>query len=154
MRIERFIFQIFLLVDKTRQIEQTNTESTTGSTLADDVKTGSTHANSLSRPEVRRLVNKWKWSQPSYQGEQTEKFRTTNFWTNCIFYTWSNFFQNLAEQISYLTFFHLLKSPWLSNTVMPIPVRLGLLLWHCVILLNFRSTIEVPKFSKTSVAIL
>ena len=79
MRIERFIFQIFLLVDKTRQIEQTNTESTTGSTLADDVKTGSTHANSLSRPEVRRLVNKWKWSQPSYQGEQTEKFQITNF---------------------------------------------------------------------------
>ena len=79
MRIERFIFQIFLLVDKTRQIEQTNTESTTVSTLADDVQTGSTHANSLSRPEVRRLVNKWKWSQPSYQGEQTEKFQITNF---------------------------------------------------------------------------
>ena len=79
MRIERFIFQIFLLVDKTRQIEQTNTESTTGSTLGHGVKTGSTHANSLSRPEVRRLVNKWKWSQPSYQGEHTEKFQITNF---------------------------------------------------------------------------
>ena len=70
MRIERFIFQIFLLVDKTRQIEQTNTEITTGSTPEGNFKTGSTDANSLSRPEVRRLVNKWKWSQPSYQGSQ------------------------------------------------------------------------------------
>ena len=85
MRIERFIFQIFLLVDKTRQIEQTNTENTTGSILGDGVKTGSTHENSLSRPEVRRLVNKWKWSQPSYQGEQTEKFQITNFLLNQFF---------------------------------------------------------------------
>ena len=64
MRIERLFFQIFLLVDKTRQIEQTKlTGSTTGS------ETGSENENSLNRPEVRRLVNKWKWSQPSYQGE-------------------------------------------------------------------------------------
>ena len=70
MRIERLVFQIFFLVDKTRQIEETNTESTTNSTLGEGVKTGSSNPNSLSRPEVRRLVNKWKWSQPSYQGEQ------------------------------------------------------------------------------------
>ena len=71
MRIERLVFQIFLLVDKTRQIDETNTESTTDSTLGEDFQTGSSNPNSLSRPEVRRLVNKWKWSQPSYQGEQT-----------------------------------------------------------------------------------
>ena len=96
MRIARFIFQIFLLVDKTRQIEQTNTESTTDSTLGDGVKTGSTHANSLSRPEVRRLVNKWKWSQPSYQGEQTENSRLQFFEQIAMFYlkTWLSRFRN------------------------------------------------------------
>ena len=71
MRIEKLVFHIFLLVDKTRQIEETNTEKTTDSTLREGVKTGSSNPNSLSRPELRRLVNKWKWSQPSYQGEQT-----------------------------------------------------------------------------------
>ena len=81
MRIERLVFQIFLLVDKTRQIEETNTESTTDSSLREGVKTGSSNPNSLSRPEVRRLVNKWKWSQPSYQGEQMFlKFQIINFW--------------------------------------------------------------------------
>jgi len=81
MRIERLVFQIFLLVDKTRQIDETNTESTTDSTLREGVKTGSSNPNSLSRPEVRRLVNKWKWSQPSYQGEQMFlKFQIINFW--------------------------------------------------------------------------
>ena len=85
MRIERLVFQIFLLVDKTRQIEETNTESTTDSTLRDDAKTGISIPNSLSRPEVRRLVNKWKWSQPSYQGEPTfSKIPDLNF-KNCIF---------------------------------------------------------------------
>ena len=80
MRIERFIFQIFLLVDKTRQNEQTNTENTTDGSSRGTVETGSTNANSLSRPEVRRLVNKWKWSQPSYQGEQMFlKFQIINF---------------------------------------------------------------------------
>ena len=79
MRIERLIFQIFLLVDKTRQIEQTTvrgqitgstTGSGTGSTTGNEVETGSINENSLSRPEVRRLVNKWKWTQPSYQGKR------------------------------------------------------------------------------------
>ena len=86
MRIERFIFQIFLLVDKTRQIEQTKlTGSTTGS------QTGNENENSLNRPEVRRLVQKWKWSQPSYQGEHFLKKEDSDIipaywveWASCI----------------------------------------------------------------------
>ena len=78
MRIERLIFQIFLLVDKTRQVEQTNTRSTIGRTLGEEAQTGSTNENSLSRPEVRRLVNKWKWSQPSYKGKQAFR-KVSNF---------------------------------------------------------------------------
>ena len=92
MRIERFIFQIFLLVDKTRQVEQKNTRSTIGRTLGEEAQTGSTNENSLSRPEVRRLIK--KWTQPSYKGEQA--FRKI-----------SNF-----SQILFLSEFETLKRTW------------------------------------------
>ena len=59
---------MLFLVDKTCYVN--GSEVNDNSEFADnDADTGNDTKNMvLNRPEVKRLVSKWKWSQPSYKG--------------------------------------------------------------------------------------